>query len=174
MRRVECRLHHVRVVFRNHTVSGKCFWLCFLVGLGLKAVSRVMMKIFDERSMSYGYAYGRSRVNKVLLAFQTHDNREHLAMMERILGPLPYRMCRKTKYAFFYFWTLSDSYHSVSNFRTKYFYHGRLDWDEKSSAGRYVRETCKPLRVSLEFCLLAQGMGLSHSLKPFSSVSSVI
>ncbi|KAH8026848.1 hypothetical protein HPB51_025815 [Rhipicephalus microplus] len=29
--------------------------------------------------------------------FQTHDNREHLAMMERILGPLPYRMCRKTK-----------------------------------------------------------------------------
>lgn len=58
--------------------------------------------------------------------FQTHDNREHLAMMERILGPLPYRMCRKTK--------------------TKYFHHGRLDWDEKSSAGRYVRENCKPLR----------------------------
>lgn len=24
--------------------------------------------------------------------FQTHDNREHLAMMERILGPIPYRM----------------------------------------------------------------------------------
>lgn len=30
--------------------------------------------------------------------FQTHDNREHLAMMERILGPIPYRMARKTKY----------------------------------------------------------------------------
>lgn len=30
--------------------------------------------------------------------------------------------------------------------RTKYFYHGRLDWDEKSSAGRYVRENCKALR----------------------------
>ncbi|XP_071537656.1 uncharacterized protein [Panulirus ornatus] len=58
--------------------------------------------------------------------FQTHDNREHLAMMERILGPIPYRMGRKT--------------------RTKYFYHGKLDWDEKSSAGRYVRENCKPLR----------------------------
>ncbi|XP_003375163.1 serine/threonine-protein kinase Doa [Trichinella spiralis] len=28
--------------------------------------------------------------------FQTHENLEHLAMMERILGPLPYRMCRKT------------------------------------------------------------------------------
>lgn len=57
--------------------------------------------------------------------FQTHDNREHLAMMERILGPIPHRMARKTK--------------------TKYFYHGKLDWDEKSSAGRYVRENCKPL-----------------------------
>jgi len=30
-------------------------------------------------------------------------------------------------------------------FRTNYFYHGRLSWDEKSSNGRYVRENCKPL-----------------------------
>lgn len=29
--------------------------------------------------------------------------------------------------------------------RTKYFAHGRLDWDEKSSAARYVKENCKPL-----------------------------
>ncbi|XP_066595741.1 dual specificity protein kinase CLK2 isoform X3 [Prorops nasuta] len=57
--------------------------------------------------------------------FQTHDNREHLAMMERILGKIPHRMARKTK--------------------TKYFYHGELDWDDKSSAGRYVRDNCKPL-----------------------------
>nr|XP_033322405.1 serine/threonine-protein kinase Doa isoform X3 [Megalopta genalis] len=57
--------------------------------------------------------------------FQTHDNREHLAMMERILGTIPHRMARKTK--------------------TKYFYHGKLDWEEKSSAGRYVRDNCKPL-----------------------------
>lgn len=63
--------------------------------------------------------------------FQTHDNREHLAMMERILGPVPYRMARKSK--------------------IRYFYHGKLDWDEKSSAGRYVRENCKPLHVSLQF-----------------------
>ncbi|XP_016838204.1 probable dual specificity protein kinase madd-3 isoform X2 [Nasonia vitripennis] len=57
--------------------------------------------------------------------FQTHDNREHLAMMERILGTIPHRMARKTK--------------------IKYFYHGKLDWDDKSSAGRYVRDYCKPL-----------------------------
>lgn len=57
--------------------------------------------------------------------FQTHENREHLAMMQRILGPIPYRMCRKT--------------------RTKYFVHGHLDWDEKSPNGRYVRDNCKSL-----------------------------
>ncbi|XP_011688114.1 PREDICTED: dual specificity protein kinase CLK2 isoform X4 [Wasmannia auropunctata] len=60
-----------------------------------------------------------------LTLFQTHDNREHLAMMERILGAIPHRMARKTK--------------------TKYFYHGKLDWDDKSSAGRYVRDNCKAL-----------------------------
>lgn len=31
--------------------------------------------------------------------------------------------------------------------KQKYFYRGRLDWDESSSAGKYVRENCKPLRV---------------------------
>jgi CDC-like kinase len=32
--------------------------------------------------------------------------------------------------------------------KTKYFYRGKLEWDEKSSAGRYVRDNCKPLMVS--------------------------
>ncbi|KAL7676356.1 hypothetical protein ACOME3_002610 [Neoechinorhynchus agilis] len=59
--------------------------------------------------------------------FQTHENREHLAMMERILGKIPYRMIKATR-------------------RTKYFSRGELDWDERSAAGRYVRENCKPLK----------------------------
>ena len=43
--------------------------------------------------------------------------------------------------------------------KTKYFYHGKLDWDEKSSAGRYVRENCKPLHVSsLNTRILASGV----------------
>jgi len=58
--------------------------------------------------------------------FQTHDNREHLAMMERVLGPLPQRMAARSQ--------------------LKYFSHGRLDWDENSSNGRYVRKNCRPLR----------------------------
>jgi len=58
--------------------------------------------------------------------FQTHDNREHLAMMERILGTIPSRLSKRT--------------------RTKYFHHGRLDWDDRSKEARYVRENCKPLK----------------------------
>lgn len=58
--------------------------------------------------------------------FQTHDNLEHLAMMERILGPIPSHMSKRTK-------------------KTKYFRKGKLDWDSHSNDGKYVRENCKPL-----------------------------
>ncbi|KAM6421734.1 dual specificity protein kinase CLK1 isoform 2-T2 [Rhynochetos jubatus] len=59
--------------------------------------------------------------------FPTHDSKEHLAMMERVLGPLPNHMIQKTR-------------------KRKYFCHDRLDWDEHSSAGRYVLRRCKPLK----------------------------
>ncbi|KAK3699575.1 hypothetical protein QZH41_014276, partial [Actinostola sp. cb2023] len=59
--------------------------------------------------------------------FQTHENKEHLAMMERIAGKIPSKMIKKSR-------------------KTKYFYKGRLDWDDKSSSGKYVRDNCKPLK----------------------------
>ncbi|XP_055339409.1 dual specificity protein kinase CLK2-like isoform X2 [Paramacrobiotus metropolitanus] len=58
--------------------------------------------------------------------FQTHDNTEHLAMMERILGPMPSRLIRKTK--------------------TSYFRNGKLEWDKRSQNGQYVQTHCKPLK----------------------------
>ncbi|KAM3614565.1 uncharacterized protein V6R79_016202 [Siganus canaliculatus] len=58
--------------------------------------------------------------------FQTHDNKEHLAMMERIQGPIPQRMIRRSR-------------------KQKYFHCGRLDWNESSKAGHYVKAKCKPL-----------------------------
>lgn len=49
---------------------------------------------------------------------------------------------------------LSSNHHShhtlFSKTKTKYFYHGKLDWDEKSSAGYYVRDHCKPLMRYLQ------------------------
>ena len=63
-----------------------------------------------------------------LLSTQTHDNLEHLAMMEAVLGPLPPRFIRETR-------------------KTKYFWHNQLDWDPDSPDGRYVREHCRKLKV---------------------------
>ncbi|XP_074862717.1 dual specificity protein kinase CLK3 isoform X4 [Carettochelys insculpta] len=60
--------------------------------------------------------------------FQTHENREHLVMMEKILGPIPSHMIHKTR-------------------KQKYFHKGGLVWDENTSDGRYVQENCKPLQT---------------------------
>lgn len=98
---------------------------------------------------------------------QTHDNHEHLAMMERILGRLPSRMCRKSPYAYafnnlasiiFFLMILHlDKTNSIRytvclifNYfdrKEKYFRHGKLDWDPESTFGRSVRSNCKPLEV---------------------------
>lgn len=60
--------------------------------------------------------------------FMTHDNVEHLAMMERILGHLPAVMTRRSA-------------------KRKYFDEcGRLKWDADSKEGKYVRAEVKPLR----------------------------
>ncbi|ROL48000.1 Dual specificity protein kinase CLK4 [Anabarilius grahami] len=62
-----------------------------------------------------------------LTLFQTHDSKEHLAMMEKVLGPIPTHLLQKTR-------------------KRRYVHHDKLDWDEHSSAGRYVRKHCKPLK----------------------------
>lgn len=60
--------------------------------------------------------------------FQTHDNREHLAMMERTLGHIPYRMTRKSR-------------------RMKLFdMSGKLILDPQSHEAKYVSTHCHPLR----------------------------
>jgi len=57
--------------------------------------------------------------------FQTHEDKEHLAMMERVLGRLPTRM--------------------VNRSRVKYFNWGVLDWDPGTSNGQFVKKNCKSL-----------------------------
>jgi hypothetical protein len=49
-------------------------------------------------TMAIGPASPNVSESKVCVCVvQTHDNKEHLAMMERILGSIPYRMAKKTK-----------------------------------------------------------------------------
>ena len=57
--------------------------------------------------------------------FQTHEDKEHLAMMERILGRIPTRMADRT--------------------RIRLFKRGRLDWDTESLNGQYIRKNCRYL-----------------------------
>lgn len=60
--------------------------------------------------------------------FQTHDNREHLAMMEKTLGrEIPIYLARRSKTKFF---------NPIS---------GRLIWDVTSSEARYTNLHCKTL-----------------------------
>ncbi|XP_028809324.1 dual specificity protein kinase CLK4-like isoform X1 [Denticeps clupeoides] len=59
--------------------------------------------------------------------FQTHDSKEHLAMMERVLGPIPTNLLQKTR-------------------KKRYVHRNRLDWNWHGSSGCYVRKHCKPLK----------------------------
>ncbi|XP_040908398.1 dual specificity protein kinase CLK4-like isoform X2 [Toxotes jaculatrix] len=59
--------------------------------------------------------------------FPTHDSKEHLAMMEKVLGPMPAHLLKQTR-----------KQHYVNN--------ERLNWDEQSSSDDYIRKRCKPLK----------------------------
>ncbi|KAG0304253.1 dual specificity protein kinase kns1 [Linnemannia gamsii] len=63
--------------------------------------------------------------------FQTHDNLEHLAMMQAVLGPIPEKLIRASQRA-----------------QQKFFIHGRLDYpndETKRNSRKYVR-ALRPLR----------------------------
>ncbi|KAL9266269.1 Serine/threonine-protein kinase AFC2-like protein [Drosera capensis] len=62
--------------------------------------------------------------------FQTHENLEHLAMMERVLGPLPSQMLRK-----------------VDSRGEKYLRRGRLDWPEGANSRESIRAVMKLPRL---------------------------
>lgn len=52
-----------------------------------KTIFLILIKLFLYSCIMFELYLG-------ITLFQTHDNREHLAMMERILGVIPYRMAR--------------------------------------------------------------------------------
>jgi len=62
--------------------------------------------------------------------FETHDDLEHLAIMERILGPIPHSLISKTR-------------------KSRYFRNGVLSWNSRSSAGRHLSRRFKPLAAQM-------------------------
>ncbi|KAJ9568313.1 hypothetical protein OSB04_004279 [Centaurea solstitialis] len=62
--------------------------------------------------------------------FQTHENLEHLAMMERVLGPLPMHMLKK-----------------ADRHAEKYVRKGRLDWPEGAGSRESIKAVMKLPRL---------------------------
>ncbi|KAK9733998.1 hypothetical protein RND81_04G107100 [Saponaria officinalis] len=62
--------------------------------------------------------------------FQTHENLEHLAMMERVLGPLPQHMLKR-----------------VDRHSEKYVRRGRLDWPDRDTSRESIRAVAKLQRL---------------------------
>ena len=62
--------------------------------------------------------------------FQTHENLEHLAMMERVLGPLPQQMLKK-----------------VDRHAEKYVRRGRLDWPDGAASRDSLKAVLKLPRL---------------------------
>ncbi|KAF7643530.1 hypothetical protein LDENG_00237770, partial [Lucifuga dentata] len=63
--------------------------------------------------------------------FPTHDSKEHLAMMEKVLGPIPPHLLKQTR-------------------KQHYVQEERLNWDERSSSDSYIRKHCKPLKQCMQ------------------------
>ncbi|KAI4340676.1 hypothetical protein MLD38_025486 [Melastoma candidum] len=62
--------------------------------------------------------------------FQTHENLEHLAMMERVLGPIPQHMLKR-----------------VDRHAEKYVKRGRLDWPEGATSRESIKSVLKLPRI---------------------------
>ncbi|XP_049448060.1 dual specificity protein kinase CLK4-like [Epinephelus fuscoguttatus] len=65
--------------------------------------------------------------------FPTHDSKEHLAMMEKTLGPIPPHLLKKTR-------------------KQHYVHNERLNWDEQSSSNDNIRANCQPLQQHMLRC----------------------
>uniref|UniRef100_A0A672YQ20 dual-specificity kinase n=1 Tax=Sphaeramia orbicularis TaxID=375764 RepID=A0A672YQ20_9TELE len=61
--------------------------------------------------------------------FPTHNSHEHLAMMEKVLGPIPSHLLKQTR-------------------KQQYVHNGRLNWEDQSPSNEHVRKHCKPLKVN--------------------------
>ncbi|XP_060934066.1 caspase-8-like [Limanda limanda] len=90
----------------------------------LMTYASVQLTLSDTRGM-HGVFKSTKRGTLYATANRTNEDRKHLAMMERILGPVPDLM--------------------VANTRKKYFLNGHLKWDKGSLAGKALSQKFKPL-----------------------------
>lgn len=99
----------------------------------------ILVELCSVRSISYFATYTinvwSTKILKIYLLqgealFQTHENLEHLAMMERVLGPIPRHMMKRT-----------------DRHAEKYFRRTRLNWPEGASSRESINAVHKMLRL---------------------------
>jgi len=110
--------HHSKVVSTRHYRAPEV-----ILGLGWSE----SIDIWSLGCVLFEYYTGKTM-------FQTHDNTEHLAMMESTLGKMPSNMMRETKL----------------NFYTRLGVNYALNWDENTEDGIYVKTHCRPIN---KYCL---------------------
>ncbi|KAK1270871.1 Serine/threonine-protein kinase AFC2 [Acorus gramineus] len=93
---------------------------------------------YEHQDHSYIVSTRHYRAPEVILAvilqgealFQTHENLEHLAMMEKVLGPMPQHMLKR-----------------ADRHAEKYVRKGRLDWPEGATSRESIRAVLKLPRL---------------------------
>uniref|UniRef100_A0AAQ5XKD7 dual-specificity kinase n=1 Tax=Amphiprion ocellaris TaxID=80972 RepID=A0AAQ5XKD7_AMPOC len=63
--------------------------------------------------------------------FPTHDSKEHLAMMEKVLGPIPPHLLKQTR-------------------KQHYVQSEHLNWEDQNSSDDHIRTHCQPLKQYME------------------------
>ncbi|KAF2293252.1 hypothetical protein GH714_040617 [Hevea brasiliensis] len=85
---------------------------------------------YERQDQNYITFYNSATALQGEALFQTHENLEHLAMMERVLGPLPQHMLKR-----------------VNRHGEKYIRRGRLDWPEGATSRESIKAVLKLHRL---------------------------
>lgn len=92
--------HHSTIVSTRHYRAPEVIlelgWAqpCDVWSIGYVLCCRRYLKLTSKSHFTHSNSCIMFELYLGITLFQTHDNREHLAMMERILGVIPYRMAR--------------------------------------------------------------------------------
>jgi len=107
------------------------------------------------------FCYNFASVEQGEALFQTHENLEHLAMMERVLGPMPQNMLKRVEWVIYHICNLiynhmllfqlllNPSLCFLSRHTEKYVRRGRLDWPEGAASRESIKAVLKLPRLQV-------------------------
>ena len=105
--------------------------------------------------------YNFASVEQGEALFQTHENLEHLAMMERVLGPMPQNMLKRVEWVIYHICKLIYNHMLLfqlllnpilcflSRHAEKFVRRGRLDWPEGAASRESIKAVLKLPRLQV-------------------------